>query len=196
MTRLEEPVTDTLRRFVYLADRLQTRRIVQEEDLKSTLHLHGGTNQPLQVSHHMPDEEDLRSYLVDFRMFTMEREPVFIRRIFNLAYCHITPDEYAYRLAEAREQWKESMASGDIAFVINGRALQPENLLDLWINGYYFHSEPEKARKLEALAKVNLTRWLFINVLVRASQLVLLTAQILKVSLRENLVADRPIRGS
>jgi hypothetical protein len=190
-----EPATESLRRFVYLADQLQTRRIIRDDELKASLQIKGELNRPIRMNHHEPDEENLRSYLVDFRKFTMQREPVFMNRVFGIAYRHITSDEFVHHLTEARQQWKLSMTRGDIAFLVNGRTLAPEDVLDCWINGYYFHDDPAKARKLEALSRVPLTRFLFIGVLVKATQILIYAANIIKISLREGLVSEVPIRG-
>ena len=146
------------------------------------------------MRYHQPDEENLRSYLLDFRKFTMEGEPVFVHRVFNVAYRHITGEALVYHLTQARQQWKESMTRGEIAFLVNGHALPPEHVLDLWINGYYFHDDPEKARKLEALSNVPLSRWLFINVLVRATQLLLYAAHLVKIALRDGLISETSVR--
>ncbi len=195
MAAPQEPPVETLRRFVYLVDQLQTRKIVKDEELKSSLQIKGKINQPIAMHYHQPDEESLRSYLLDFRKFTMAGELVFANRVFNVAYRHITGEDLVYQLTQARQKWKESMTRGEIAFLVNGQALQPEHVLDLWINGYYFHDDLEKARKLEALSNVPLSRWLFINVLVTATQLLLYSAHVVKVALRDGLVSETPVRG-
>jgi hypothetical protein len=195
MATPQEPSTETLRRFVYHVDQLQTRRIIRDDDLRSSLQIKGGTHKPLVTNHHEPDEEDLRSYLLDFRKFTMKGEPVFINWVFGIAHRHITGEQIVQYLTEARRGWKESMTRGDIAFVLNGQALQPELVLDLWINGYYFHADPEKARRLEALSTVPLSRWLFINVLVTATKLLFYAGHMIKIALRDGLVSETPIRG-
>lgn len=195
MASPQEPPTETLRRFVHLADQLQTRKIIEDEELRSSLQIKGELNQPVAMNYHQPDEENLRSYLLDFRKFTMEGEPVFMNWVFGVAYRHITGEHLVQHLTQARRQWKESMIRGDIAFLVNGQTLQPERVLDLWINGYYFHEDREKARKLAAFSNVPLSRWLFINVLVRATQLLLYSAHLIKIALRDGLVSENPIRG-
>jgi hypothetical protein len=195
MVTPEEPPTETLRRFVDRAEELQTRQIIQDDDLRSSLQIKGEMNQPVAMSHHEPNEENLRSYLMDFRKFTLKHEPVFINRVLNLAHRHITGEVLVRNLADARRGWKESMTHGDIAFLVNNERLEPEHVLDLWINGYYFHDDLEKARKLEALSRVPLSRWLFINVLVKATQILIYVAHHIKIALREGLIADSAIRG-
>lgn len=191
-----EPATETLRRFVDRAEQLQTRRIIRDDELKTSLQIKGELHRPVTMNHHEPDEENLRSYLVDFRKFTMSGESVFMNWVFGVAYRHITSDEFVHHLTEARQKWKLSMTRGDIAFLVNGETLAPEDVLDCWINGYYFHDDPAKARRLQALSKVPLTRFLFISALVKATQILLYAANVIKISLREGLVSENPVRGS
>jgi hypothetical protein len=66
--------------------------------------------------------------------------------------------------------------------------------MDLWINGWYFHDDVEKRRKLEALADVPVSQWLFIDSVVGATKVVLYVGHVLKIALREGLVSDRPVR--
>jgi hypothetical protein len=189
-----DPPVETLRRFVYVTDRLQTRQIIKDEDLRSSLTLSSEVSQPLRVTHHEPNEEHLRSYLLDFRKFVSESEPIFIYKVFNIAHQHITGEEIAASLINARRSWRDSMSSGDISFVENDSSLEPEHLIDLWINGYYFHEDPAKRAKLEWLSQVPMSRWLFINVLVRSTQILIFTAHAIKIALREGLVADAAVR--
>src|SRR5437870_11625135 len=47
----------------------------------------------LKIQSHQPDEEDLRSCLVTLRQFLMDKEPVFILRIYKIAQLHLSSDE-------------------------------------------------------------------------------------------------------
>jgi hypothetical protein len=190
----DEP-NETLRRFVHHVDQLRARRIIREEDLRSSLNLNASRETPLQVSHHEPDEEDLRSYLLDFRKFIAEQEPVFLNRVLNVAQRHVTSDEILGGIAGARSAWKDVLQKGDLAYRVNQTPLTPELVLDLWINGWYFHNDASKRRRLDALTRVPMSRWLFINAVVSATKVILYVGHVVKIALREGLVSATPIRG-
>jgi hypothetical protein len=76
-----------------------------------------------------PDEDDFRSYLLTFRQFVSDDEPIFVNRVASILWQRITDDEFRF----------------------NGERLRPEGLLDLWINGIYFHNDAAKAEKLKRL---------------------------------------------
>jgi hypothetical protein len=194
MSPTADPPTETLRRFVYHVDQLQARRIIREEDLRSSLNINFAKGGPLTVRHHEPDEEDLRSYLLDFRKLVSDREPVFVYRVFKVAHRHVSSDEIVAGLARARAAWRDALQQGDIRFVVNDIDLTPETIMDLWINGWYFHDDVEKRRKLEALGDVPASRWLFIDSVVSATKVVLYVGHVLKIALREGLVSDSAVR--
>lgn len=190
----EAPV-EALRRFVYQVDELQARRVLQEQDLRSSFSLNApAINAPVSVSHHEPDEEDLRSYLLDFRKFMAVNDPVFLGRVLNVAHRHVTSDEITAGLVSARSGWKNTLAAGSVRFVIDDEHLTPEMILDLWINGWYFHNDSDKRRKLDALAPMPMSRWLFIDAVVSATKVILYSGHVLKIALREGLVSDARVR--
>jgi hypothetical protein len=189
-----EPAHDTLGRFVYQVDQLRTRRVLTEKDLRSAMTMKFEKGRPLTMQYHRPDEEDLRSYLLDFRKFVSPREPVHLNRVLNVAHRHITSDEIVAELAKARADWKKALKSGDVQFFTNEEAYPPERIMDLWINGSYFHDEPDKRRQLEALSPAGFPHWLFINAVVTTSQLVIYFGHVFKIVLREGLVSDAPGR--
>jgi hypothetical protein len=152
-----------------------------------------GIGAPVSMEMHEPDEEDLRSYLLDFRKFTMERESVFINRVFNVAHQHVTADLVVEALKDARREWNREQ-EGSIGFIVNDQRITAAAVIDLWINGYYFHRDAEKRRRLEALAQLPLTRFHFLDAVVSASKVIFFTGQWLKAALRDGLISEHRIR--
>lgn len=187
--------TESFQRFVEYVERLHSRQLIKENDLRAWAEIKGDTAAgSLEVRHHEPDEENLRSYLLAFRKCVSDKEPVFVNRIFNLAHRHITDDELVEFLAGARQAWKQSMREGTMGFVVNDEQVTPEEFMDLWINGEYFHDDPEKRARLEALAGVPLSRWMFLSALVDATNLVFYLGNMLRLALRDGHVSDDPVR--
>lgn len=101
-----------------------------------------------------PDEEDLRSFLMSFRKFISNDESIFINKIFNDCETSLSDTTIVAELRQARAEWKKILKNiGGLQVAIDGKSITSEYVLDLWINGYYFHDDVEKAAKLEELTK-------------------------------------------
>lgn len=100
-----------------------------------------------------PDIEDFRSFLLTFRQFISNDEPVYLFKIYNLCQLHITDDKCKEVLAEARSIWQELLkkSGSGITLTVDNKELTPEDITDLWINGHYFHNNIEKRRFLKSL---------------------------------------------
>lgn len=129
----------------------------------------------LQLSMTPPDEDDWRSFLLTFRQFISQDEPVFVPSTYNLCHQIITDDVVKQNLAASRQRWRTAFQHGGLPLTINNEALTSEHLLDLWINGHYFHNDADKLRELEALVPPNrihtpIVMAFFINAVVEATK--------------------------
>jgi hypothetical protein len=137
-----------------------------------------------------PDEEDLRSFLLLFRQFISDREPIFINRIFNDCLRFLDSSELKEQLTKAKDEWKRLFQGmGAIQMVVDNRKLTGEYVLDLWINGHYFHSDSDKAVELHRLMtdQIPLVRMQFMDVLPRLTEIIVYTANVVTYGLREGL---------
>jgi len=70
------------------------------EQLRTTRAVRGGLNSEMSINYHRmhgmqfrltePDEEDIRSFLLTFRQFVSEKEPVFVPSTYNICHKHIS----------------------------------------------------------------------------------------------------------
>jgi hypothetical protein len=137
-----------------------------------------------------PDEEDLRSFLLVFRQFVSDKEPVFISRVFNDCLRFLGSDQLKEQLKKAQDEWKHFYKVGAFGLVINNRNLAGEYVLDLWINGYYFHNDSDKAaelRKYIATSDIPLIRTQFLSVLTSLTQIILYVGSVVNYCLRVGL---------
>lgn len=146
--------------------------------------------QGLRFESREPDEEDLRSFLLTFRQFVSDNEPVFLTRIYNLCQQYLTSDKLKGRLIKSREYWKQVQKNIGIKLVFNKRELTPEYVTDLWINGYYFHNDENKMSMLRRLLPHErmLVRNQFLNFLLHATQQIFYVRNIITVALKEGLL--------
>lgn len=144
----------------------------------------------LQFKSREPDEEDLRSFLLTFRQFVSDKEPVFLNKIYNICQRDIRSDKLKVRLSESRAAWKLAQKRSGLKLIFNGRELTPEYVTDLWINGYYFHNDEAKISKLKSLLphEKMLVRNQFLNFLVDATRQAFYIGNIITVALKEGLL--------
>ena len=98
-----------------------------------------------------PDEEGLRSFLILFRPFISDKEPIFLNRIYNICYNIIKSQKLRNLIADARAKWKRANKFSSFPFKYNGKIYSPEEVVNLIISGKYFHKDENKAKILRAL---------------------------------------------
>jgi hypothetical protein len=185
-------VTDdeTLDLYVRRVEELLSTRLVSTGDLRSSMNMRASVNEPMQLSVHQPDEEALRSFLLTFRQFVSDKEPIFVRRVANLLWQRLTGDEVRGHLARARERYGQSLRVGSLKFVADSHHFTPEEALDLWINGRYFHNDTRKAGTLDALDPMSsiFVRQVFLEVLVEATRYIRFLADVVIIARRDGVL--------
>jgi len=168
------------------AEELRNTRLIRES-FNPGITIKWNRMQGLRFKSREPNEENLRSFLLTFRQFILDDEPVFLYRIYNLCQKHLTSDKLKNYLSKSREIWKQSLKSADVTLIYNRRELTPEYITDLWINGFYFHSDMNKLRILNQLFPHEriLVKNQFLNFLLYATRQVLYVDNIIKVALKE-----------
>lgn len=140
--------------FVSRSEELQRLRLVRQ-GIRAQYNLSWSANDgKLAHTSNEPDEEDFRSFLLLFRQFISNDEPIFINKIFNDCELALADENIKEELRQARAEWNRIFRKmSDFEIDIDGKSLNSEYMLDLWINGYYFHNDAEKAAKLDELTK-------------------------------------------
>lgn len=149
---------DILDLFVETANNLLSTRLVKSRQLFSySTTIKWDEKLGLEQKAGEIDEDDLRSFLVVFRPFTSEKEPQYFYKTYNIAFKLLKPEHHTekQRIAQAREGWAKGMKRvNGIKINILGQEFSPEYVLDLFINGHYFHSDPELRLQLRELSKL------------------------------------------
>lgn len=142
--------------FIGRAQELVNTRLVQSGGLDASLSLKFHYIEGLSLTVQNPDEELLRSFLVTFRHFVSKDEPVFVPRVYNLLWMHLQADAIRLELAVSRKHWQDTSKVGGVDLIFDGARVSPDRLLDLWINGQYFHSDERKRAAIEAMGPLGL----------------------------------------
>lgn len=159
--------TEQLRLFVFRAEQLLASRMLRGGfDAGFSINFDRQTG--LRFTATEPDEEDLRSFMLTFRQFTSPNEPVHLAKVCNLLEQRLNDAELREAVRGIRAEWKSAQRVGLMAVNIDSRDYKPEHVLDLFVNGYYFHNDAAKRDLLNSLGPVGqfLARRQFLNLVV------------------------------
>lgn len=185
---------ERLKLFKRRADELGNLRLVRSE---AKMHFRISWDAESKLLRHQitePDEEDLRSFLMLFRRFISESEQVYINRVFNDCLRFLSDDVLKEEIQKAKEAWQTGMHLGLVRMYVDETNLAPEYVLDLWINGYYFHDDVEKLAELERLLRqpLCLVRMQFLSILPNLTFIILYLGQVVAHGLKEGLFQIPP----
>lgn len=136
-----------------------------------------------------PDEEDLKSFLIDFRHFISKKEPVFINRIYNICQKYLICSHVKRVAAESYKNWKEYYKNKYLKFMFDGKILSPEYVTNLWINGIYFHNDESKRIEIDKLIPIgkSVFKKRFLNHIVITSRFIFNLCDIVKYSFSNSM---------
>ena len=176
-------------RYAQRVEELRSRRLFREKaGYKHSLNWHHVKGMSVRLE--MPDEEDLRSYLVTFRQFISPDEPVFFNRMYNIAFQRLKPNtQLKELLIEVRQEWRQVLKHNGIGLRFNEQELSPKVVADLWINGYYFHNDDDKYATLARVLNGGLgfIQTNFMQFIIQATSLILYLGHVVTHGLKNNL---------
>jgi hypothetical protein len=171
-------------------DELSQTTLIKSNGLVNEWSLSFASDRPSVFRSIQPNEDLLRSYLVSFRKFVSKDEPVFVGYVHGLCHRYFTSDELKARIRDCQDGWKRTLAQAGFRMEFYGKHFTSEHIADLWINGHYFHDDPEKAKELSRYAPpaTLMVRHEFLNFVVEATRVVGSTGYVIKEALREGSV--------
>lgn len=143
-----------------------------------------------EVTHEMPDEDDLRSVLLTFRLFIANKEPIYFHKIRNVAYKLLRTDLSEQRtfLEEYKRYWNTVMSNNDVQTVGSDKELTSEDILKIYINGKYFHNVLEYQQELERFeeSRVRLDKMSFFITIIDLTKVIFNLGGFVEKGLAEN----------
>jgi hypothetical protein len=135
------------------------------------------------------NENDLRSFLLTFRMFISPRAEIQLNKVYDTCFLGLKKNnDLRDRLVKVRAVWKEALRNaGSIKF--EEQTYSGEDAALLWMNGVYFHSDLDKYAQLEeALSR----GWPYVqmhfgNFVVDATRVILYTGVVVEYARKNNL---------
>ncbi len=128
--------------FVERAGELRNTRLVQSGGPRMSLSMKWNhEDELLRIESTKPNEDDLKAFLLTFRQFFMDRDPVFLGRIFSLLQQWMTDDHLKGEVVKAREHWKACIKGAGIEVAVDDVRMTPEHVTKVMINGLCFHND-------------------------------------------------------
>ncbi len=127
-----------------------------------------------------PDTKTVKAFLLDFRPFVLNDEPINFDHISNLVYKTSPDNKVKENTAKAKDGWnkllerKKSSPVGGLRLQIDGKQLLSQENLDMWLNADYFHLDENKRDLMTRISSNpmgQISYFVFVDLLQRLSQM-------------------------
>lgn len=144
--------------FIDLVERIRQLRFVSELQKNNLFDIiDSRKNTP------KPDEELLRSFILDIRKVYMAKEPTSFNKMFPILMKYVDGEEKR-GLQRCQKDYEENLKLNFPAGIPVKQSKTIKNILDDWFYGYYFHEKDNKRKTISQLGRrQDLYKWLFIN---------------------------------
>ncbi|MEW6047524.1 MAG: hypothetical protein AB1609_13755 [Bacillota bacterium] len=152
--RLSREDVEVLRSFARLADRLAKRRLWREGSRELSVTTRYWKDEEGQwwetQEATFPDEELVRSALLDIRMVYAHKERANFKRVCDLLRQKVKSVEK--EVDALRAQYDQALRKFDVIEIHGVEGCKtPEDAFNLWLNAHYFHGDPKKRAVLDQL---------------------------------------------
>lgn len=182
--------TEQLGLFLERAEALTETRMLKARELQNKLSIDfDAVSSQMRVDAWRPDDDTVEPFLLRFRHFWGQREPANAKRIASILYNNIEGDCAREQLRRAKEHWRGTQGSG-LGLVINDESYQPEFVMDLMVNGVYFHSDSRLRRKAKELDWLSdqFVRHVMIDYLIAATRYIMFLRSVILISRAQGLL--------
>lgn len=142
--------------FVRRVNELNQRSIIQQGNfqklqLRTRIDQSGWSHKLSDVDGKPVDEEAFRSLLLALRPFILENESIFLTKVFDICGRYLADNAPREGFNKAKQWWKSDFQRNrDIIQIFDDdELLTPQMILDVWINGHYFHNDPKHLERFE-----------------------------------------------
>ncbi|GEM_PF-3661947 len=191
---LTDEENNCIRLFLKRANELRERRVIKDKFPGFSLSFKH-ENEELKFEENFPDEEDFRSLLLDLRTFVLNDEPNSFYHICNILYKKSNDEQFKEGVSLVRSKFRQALDQSSMIFKCNGVELNPEDILNYWLNGHYFHSDPEKEKQFKQMENVMpFLKYLLLFTVFHLIKCIIALSDILSIKLDDLSATDRIIR--
>lgn len=172
-----------LRLYIKVVRSLQETRFIKsttEIGVRNTT----GQHKKMRLKPYGYSEEQLRSALIDFRKLMLEKEQTNFYLICN----SIEKGEFSASLKEETRLMRKEFSgilNREITAYDHRTKDKPKDVVDKWINGYYFHQEPDKSSSLNRMGFIkHVHKLVFVATVLDLTRIAIRLADIIELELR------------
>ena len=157
-----EKITDSDRKkitdFIDLVGRIRARPFMAEFQKNNLFDIiHSRQNAP------KPDEDLLRSFILDVRKLYMESEPTSFKKMFPVFMRYIDSDE-KIELQKCQSGYDENLTISFPAGIPVKESKTIKDIIEDWLYGKYFHEDEDKKNTLANLGGAeDFYKWIFVD---------------------------------
>lgn len=155
----EDQDWDTLEDFARYATELETNSLIRE-GIPSSLNVNWTANEGLKIDAKIPPDEQIDAMLMRLRPFLLENERTYFHHVRNIigkatnnqrVRRHLEALDFFYSGRHLQSHFVAGVSSNEYP---EGKIVNSEPMLQLWLNGYRFHREKEKAKIFDAMHEI------------------------------------------
>jgi hypothetical protein len=173
-SKLSAEEWDVIEAFRERAERLRTTELVARGTyISGSVNI---TTAGLSAKTELPAEPVIEQFVMAMRHFTLQNDLPYIHRVLNTLGKHMPGEAERAALKWFRQRWNAALLDGAVQIKVNGEAVTPARLFDLWCNAHYFHSDANKAKALAELwdtLSAPLAKYFLLDALYNWTRLVL-----------------------
>jgi hypothetical protein len=150
-TSLTDEEWKTLRVFCKKAKKLAQTKLMEggESHIHGSIKFEAGKGLWFEAS--LPPEEQIAQFLMAFRFFYLKNEPTEYFKVLALLGKHTAQNEAKQALRTFKKQWNGALFKEALQISLNNKQVTASDLMDIWFNAHYFHTNEAKSAKLENL---------------------------------------------
>jgi len=148
---------ETIKKLKLFNDRITRLRENRDFFVNISVNLNFEKGKGIKLTVKGPDSKTTKAYLLDFRPFIANNEPVNFNHICNLIERESVNNSIKQKARKGRDAWnkllerKEIQPIGGMRLQIDSRKLLSEDNLKMWFNSDYFHLNGEGRELLQRL---------------------------------------------
>ena len=106
---------------------------------------------PPRFRHNLKDPDRIIAMLADVRKLHLQKESLQLPKVFSWLRPRLGDRALESELEALRKHYDTLMKAGHQPIVDQGRTLPPRELLDIYLNGEYFHNDADKRAQIQRL---------------------------------------------
>jgi hypothetical protein len=155
VTKIDSLTGDEIQQISLFKERAEDLRISQSkyQNIPMSSHSRDQNGKGVSFQGNTPDIDHVVNLAIKFRFFYAEQEPTQFEKVSNLL-AKKAEDEWARNYINRIKLWyKDAMKSADTTGAL-GHPISNREIISLWFNSHFFHSDLDKRGKLDCINQV------------------------------------------